>query len=176
MDKLKNWFIKFYQKQKYLFHKDYAFDAIPYSIRNPDNFDKHPTALICEGVLIRNSAGKVEVGENSQIGPYTVIFAGRLGVFIGKNVIIAPHVVIAAGNHNYRDLERPMRFSTAFSSGPIIIGNDVWIGANSTITDGITIGDGAVIGANSVITHDVAPFDIVAGVPARIIRNRKGMD
>jgi acetyltransferase-like isoleucine patch superfamily enzyme len=176
MDKFRRWLNKFYQKQKHPFRKDYAFDAAPYSVRNMDNFDKHPTALICEGVLIRNGSGKVEIGENSQVGPYTIIFAGRLGVFIGKNVMIAPHVVIAAGNHDYRDLERPMRFSTAFSSGPIIIGNDVWIGANSTITDGITIGDGAVIGANSAVTHDVASFDIVAGVPARIIRNRKEID
>lgn len=52
------------------------------------------------------------------------------------------------------------------------IGNDVWIGANVFIKDGITIGDGAIIGANSVVTHDVEPYTIVAGTPARVIRKR----
>lgn len=160
-------------KFNHLFSKKYGFDAVSFSIAYPNNFSKHPSVLICEGVLIRNGLGKVEIGENSQIGPYTVIFAGTIGVFIGKNVMIAPHVVIAAGNHDYHSLEKPMRFSEAYSTGPIIVGDDVWIGANCTITDGVTIGEGAVIGANSVVTQNVAPFDIVAGVPARVIGNRK---
>lgn len=53
-----------------------------------------------------------------------------------------------------------------------LIGNDVWIGANVFIKDGVTIGDGAIIGANSVVTHDVEPYAIVAGTPAKIIRYR----
>ena len=53
-----------------------------------------------------------------------------------------------------------------------IIGNDVWIGANVFIKDGVTIGNGAIIGANSVVTHDVEPYAIVAGSPAKIIRYR----
>lgn len=53
-----------------------------------------------------------------------------------------------------------------------VIGNDVWIGANVYIKDGLKIGDGAIIGANSVVTHDVEPYAIVAGCPAKIIRYR----
>ncbi|HBM90665.1 MAG TPA: hypothetical protein DD400_02140 [Rhodospirillaceae bacterium] len=53
-----------------------------------------------------------------------------------------------------------------------IIGNDVWIGRSATIKPGITIGDGAVIGSHAVVTHDVAPYTIVAGVPARTLRQR----
>jgi acetyltransferase-like isoleucine patch superfamily enzyme len=52
------------------------------------------------------------------------------------------------------------------------IGNDVWIGTNVYLKDGITVGDGAVIGAHSVVTHDVAPYAVVAGSPARVIRQR----
>lgn len=54
----------------------------------------------------------------------------------------------------------------------VVIGNDVWIGENVCIMSGVSIGDGAVIGAHAVVTHDVAPYSIVAGVPAREIRKR----
>ena len=58
------------------------------------------------------------------------------------------------------------------STKPVTVGNDVWIGRNAIIMDGITIGDGAVVGAAAVVTKDVPPYAIVAGVPARIIRYR----
>lgn len=58
------------------------------------------------------------------------------------------------------------------SRGDIIIGNDVWTGFECLIMSGVTVGDGAVIGARSVVTHDVPPYTIVAGSPARVIRRR----
>lgn len=57
-------------------------------------------------------------------------------------------------------------------NNPTIIGNDVWLGANVVVKQGVKIGDGAVIGANAVITHDVPPYSIVVGVPAKIIKFR----
>lgn len=61
---------------------------------------------------------------------------------------------------------------TSYSKGDIIIKNDVWIGANCTLIDGITIGNGAVIAAGSVVTKDVPPYAIVGGNPAKLIRDR----
>ena len=61
---------------------------------------------------------------------------------------------------------------TGVYKGPTIIGDDVWIGENVLITGGLTIGTGAVVAARAVVTHDVPPYAIVAGVPARIIRMR----
>ena len=55
----------------------------------------------------------------------------------------------------------------------VVIGSDVWIGANAVITPGVRIGDGAVVGAGAVVTKDVAPYTIVGGVPAKVIGNRK---
>ena len=57
-------------------------------------------------------------------------------------------------------------------SRPVTIGNDVWIGMNAVIMDGITIGDGAVIGAGAIVTHDVPPYAVAVGVPARVTRHR----
>jgi acetyltransferase-like isoleucine patch superfamily enzyme len=61
---------------------------------------------------------------------------------------------------------------SSYSKGDIIIKNDVWIGLNCTILDGITIGNGAVIAAGSVVTKDVAPYSIVGGNPAKLIKYR----
>jgi acetyltransferase-like isoleucine patch superfamily enzyme len=127
-------------------------------------------AEIWEYVIIRAGV-KMEIGESSQIGPFTVIFGGN-EIKIGKNVIIAPHCVIAAGNHDYSQTSIPMRFSSSISKGPIIIHDNVWIGANCTITDNVTIGKDAVIGANSVVTKNIEPFGIYAGVPAIKIGER----
>lgn len=127
--------------------------------------------LLCEYVIVRAGDAPVEIGQFSQVGPFTVILGG-VGVRIGDNAMIGPHCCIAAGNHDYKQVEKPMRFAGDLASGPIVIEDNVWIGANVTITDGVRIGRDAVIGANSVVTKDVAPYDIVGGVPARVIGNR----
>jgi acetyltransferase-like isoleucine patch superfamily enzyme len=59
-----------------------------------------------------------------------------------------------------------------FRRGPVVIGNDVWIGAGAVVRRGVTIHDGAIVGAGAVVVHDVAPYTIVGGVPARPIRRR----
>ncbi len=58
------------------------------------------------------------------------------------------------------------------SKGPIVVGNDVWIGTRAIILSGVKIGDGAIIGAGAVVTKDVQPYEIVAGVPAKYIKRR----
>jgi acetyltransferase-like isoleucine patch superfamily enzyme/predicted SAM-dependent methyltransferase len=122
-------------------------------------------------VIIRTYIDPVIVGKHTQINPFTVIYGGS-GVFIGNNVMIGPHCMIASGNHDYIQTEKPMRFAGSLTQGPIFIEDNVWIAANCTITDGVRIGHDAVIAANSVVTKDVAPNDIVGGVPAKVIRSR----
>lgn len=126
---------------------------------------------IQEYVVIKTYRNRVEIGKCTQINPFTVIYGGN-GVYIGDNVMIAPHCMIASGNHDYKQLDKPMRHAGDLSKGPIVIEDGVWIGANATITDGVTIGHNAVVSANSVVTKNVAPFDIVGGVPAKVISNR----
>lgn len=103
-------------------------------------------------------------------------------VTIGNYCSIAPGVkIIASGEHNYYSisnyplksmlLKQGIEFDT-FSKGPVIIGNDVWIGYRAIILSGVKIGDGAVIGAGSIVVDDVPDFAIVAGVPAKVIKHR----
>ena len=69
------------------------------------------------------------------------------------------------------DMDAPAASEMPFK-GDTVIGNDVWIGQNAVLLPGVTIGDGAIIGANSVVGSDVAPYTIVAGNPAKVIRKR----
>lgn len=85
---------------------------------------------------------------------------------IGNYVAIAPEVCILAAGHDYRRRDLP---DTAAS---IQIEDYVWIGARSIILQGVTIGEGAVVAAGSVVSRDVPPYTIVAGVPAKVIKQR----
>lgn len=129
-------------------------------------------AEIKDYVIIRTHSNPVTIGEYTQINPFTVIYGGS-GVQIGKNVMIAPHCMLAAGNHDFKQTDKPIRFAGNLSKGPIIIEDNVWIGANCTITDGVKVGRDAVVGANSVVTKDVEPYSIVGGVPARVLGFRE---
>ena len=100
-------------------------------------------------------------------------------VRIGAFCSFAPEVKIhASSEHPQAVTTYPLhRFcgekrSFSVAKGPVIIGNDVWIGHRATILSGITIGDGAIIGAGSVVTKDVAPYSVTAGNPASHIRFR----
>lgn len=129
-------------------------------------------AEIHDHVIIRTFQNPVQIGEYTQINPFTVIYGGS-GVYIGNDVMIAPHCMIAAGDHDFKQIDIPIRHAGNLSRGPIVIKDGVWIGANVTITDGVTIGHNAVVAAGSVVTKDVAPYDIVGGVPAKKIANRR---
>jgi galactoside O-acetyltransferase len=112
---------------------------------------------------------ELNIGNHVQINAGTTIY-GK--VLIGNYVMIAPNCVLAGGNHIFSDTEIPIMFQNSVEKG-IVIEDDVWIGANCSIVDGVTIGKGAIIGANSVVTKDVAPLSIVFGNPAKFVKWRK---
>ncbi len=122
------------------------------------------------GVLLHPYAGSIEVGIDAYIGPYSVIY-GHGGVTIGKDTLISMHCRILSSNHTLPPAGTIVR-SCGDQPLPTRIGAAVWLGAGATILGGVTIGDGAVIGAAAVVTRDVAPYSIVAGIPARPIGRR----
>jgi acetyltransferase-like isoleucine patch superfamily enzyme len=92
-------------------------------------------------------------------------------IIFGDNVLVGPSVKMFSGNHGTKLNGNPMVYQERVEAD-IIIGNDVWIGANSVITSGVTIADGAVVAAGSVVTKNVPANTIVGGVPAKTIKIR----
>lgn len=115
------------------------------------------------------SGKRIQIGDNSGLGENC---QAPDNIQIGRDVMMGPDVLIIGKNHKFEDLQTPMRLQGAKDAPPVVIGDDVWIGARVIILPGITINKGAIIGAGSVVTQDVPPFAIYAGNPARIIRFR----
>ncbi|MEC4271825.1 DapH/DapD/GlmU-related protein [Adlercreutzia sp. R25] len=92
-------------------------------------------------------------------------FQDQGGIYIGDHAYIGHNVVLATLNHDLNPARR-----ADMDPAPIRIGDNVWIGANSTVLPGVTIGDGAVVAAGAVVTRDVPAMTVVGGVPARVIR------
>lgn len=88
-------------------------------------------------------------------------------VTIGDRVLFGPYVSIFAATHETEIQSR--RDSVEFAR-PVTIGNDCWIGGQTTILPGVTIGNGCTIGAGSVVTKDIPPFSVAVGSPARVIK------
>jgi acetyltransferase-like isoleucine patch superfamily enzyme len=112
----------------------------------------------------------LRVGTNSGWGVGCFINAGG-GVTIGNDVLIGPRVVIHSLNHVYKDAKVPIRLQGHVAK-PVVIEDDVWIGAGAIILAGVRVGRGAVVGAGSVVTKDVPAFGVVVGNPARFVRFR----
>jgi len=125
------------------------------------------------GVRLRRFAAvygpeTLELGSEVDIGEFVVIRAGG-GVTIGNRVLIAAHAIVTSTGH---PVELP-RFGECIHDR-VVIGDDVWIGAGAIVLPGVTVGDGSIIAAGAVVTHDVAPRTVVAGVPAKVIKDIAG--
>ena len=125
----------------------------------------HPYAML----LCYN--GNIELGDFVSINSFCVLY-GHGELIIGNNVRIAAGTIIAPVNHVFSDPNKPIRQQGIITKG-IIIKDDVWIGANSTILDGVTIGRGSVIGAGSVVTTTIEPYSIAVGVPCKVVKKRE---
>lgn len=125
-----------------------------------------------ENVNIEKNArfdNRVSLGNNSGIGVNAFVAAY---VKIGNDVMMGPDCMIFTSNHGTSSLEQPMWMQPFTDPKPVVIEDDVWIGARVIILPGVHVGKGSVIGAGSVVTHDVEPYSIVGGNPARLIRYR----
>lgn len=126
--------------------------------------------LECTGYL-----AEMVLGNNISIGEYSHITCAQKMV-IGDGLLTGRYVLItdnAHGENLPNELNIPPLARRVYSSGPVIIGRNVWIGDKATILPNVKIGDGAVIAANAVVTKDVPPFSVAAGCPARVIKTVK---
>jgi maltose O-acetyltransferase len=113
----------------------------------------------------------IEIGDNSGIGVNCHVPSD---IRIGNDVMMGPEVLIIGQNQNHRfdDLTVPMRLQGHNASSPVVVEDDVWIGARVIILPGIKIGKGAILGAGAIVTRDVPPYAICVGNPARVVRFR----
>lgn len=121
-------------------------------------------------LLLTKPFPKLQIGDNVTIGKGSIISI-KDSLKIGDFTLIGSYVQITDSNHSIRR-DNLIKYQRA-KINPINIGQDVWIDSGARILPGIKIGNGAVIGANAVVTHDIPPFAIAVGVPARVIKYRE---
>lgn len=114
----------------------------------------------------------IKIGDNCLFRKNAHITATQ-EITIGENLLTGTNVFITDNSHGLTDketLNEAPRIRPIVSKGKVRIGNNVWLGNNVCILPGVTIGDGCIIGANSVVTHNIPPYSVVGGVPAKIIK------
>ncbi|MDU0808906.1 acyltransferase [Aquirufa regiilacus] len=120
----------------------------------------------------KKGTSSIKIGDNCSIGEYCLITSIN-SIKIGNGVLIGRRVTITDNSHGASLLEEskimPCRRSL-YSKGPILIGNNVWIGDKVSIMPGVEIGDGVIVAANTVVTKDIPQNVVVGGVPAKVIK------
>ena len=142
-------------------HHSVRMDTPPYR-----QFSLGDDSVIESFACINNAVGDVLIGDHTRIGLHNTIIGP---VTIGNHVNLAQGITVTALNHNFGDTEKCID-EQGVSTTPVTIGDDVWIGANAVILPGVHIGQHCVIAAGAVVTKDVPPHSLVAGVPAKIIK------
>ena len=143
-------------------HRSARMDTPPYRI-----FSLGDYSVIESFACINNAVGDVMIGNHTRIGLHNTIIGP---VEIGSHVNLAQGITVTALNHNFDDTEKRID-EQGVSTNPVTIEDDVWIGANAVILPGVTIGNHCVVAAGAVVTKDVPPHSLVAGVPAKVIKN-----
>lgn len=146
-------------------------DSIIYQSVRKDITPFHPFTLGNYSVIedyccINNAVGEIQIGDRTRIGLHNTIIGP---VRIGDDVNLAQGVVVSGLNHNYEDTLRTIN-EQGVTTSPIIIEDDVWIGANVVITAGVHIGKHSVIGAGSIVTKDIPSYSTAVGNPSRVIK------
>jgi acetyltransferase-like isoleucine patch superfamily enzyme len=129
----------------------------------------HDGVFIGRGTIINARSGYVEIGEGSSISSYCRISRSN----IGRNVLIAAYVYIIGGGHQSTRVDVPIMKQPIESKGGVKLGDGCWIGAVTTLLDGLRVGNDAIIGAHSLVTRDVPSFAIAFGVPAEVKSDRR---
>lgn len=134
---------------------------------------KKNSIIECTGVLREIGEGLV-IGNNVGIAQNAFIQV-RGFVEIGSNIMFGPGVSIFSENHTFKKLDKLLIDQPSERKG-VMIEDNVWVGANVTILDGVKVGTGSIIAAGSVVNRDVPPFAIVGGVPAKVIKLRTSVE
>ncbi len=161
------WYVRllapFYQHRgkHSVIHRSARMDTPPYR-----KFSLGDYSVIESFACINNAVGDVVIGDHTRIGLHNTVIGP---VKIGHHVNLAQGVTVTALNHIFKDANKRID-EQGISTAPVTIGDDIWIGANAVILPGVTIGNHSVVAAGAVVTKDVPPRSLVAGVPAKEIK------
>ena len=123
--------------------------------------------IVSRNCVIQSKTAAVTIGNRTDIGCNTIISSSG-GISIGDSVLIAGNCYIGGGRYITERLDVPMMDQGVYTKGPVMIGDDVWIGAGAIVLDGVQIGKGCIVGAGAVVTKNLPDYAIAAGVPATI--------
>lgn len=134
--------------------------------------------------IFKSMGRDVKIGQSVYFGSGVKIEIGDFSAFnvrcwisndtvLGSDVMMGPEVMILSGSHCFDRHDIPMREQGAPDRRPVVIGDDVWIGARSILLPGVKVGSHSIIAAGSIVTKDVPEWAIVGGNPAKLIKWRK---
>lgn len=148
------------------FQSNYHLEAVR-KMKRGSNTQLAPDMMISNGE-------RIEMGDRSAFGHGVTILAGQNTgrITFGKDVMVGPYCTFTCATYGF-NLGVPANVQPMLEED-IRVGDDVWLGAMAMVMPGVTIGDHAIVAANAVVTHDVEPWSIVGGIPAKVIgmRNR----
>ena len=125
---------------------------------------------VARGATLQAERGTLRIGERCHVGIGAIITA-KAAVTIGNDTLIAEYVTIRDQDHDHTQ-PGPIA-ADGFLTAPVVIGDGAWIAAKATVLRGVTIGEGAIVAAGAVVTRDVPAGAVVAGIPARVVRQRR---
>ena len=115
---------------------------------------------------LNNAVGDLIIGDYTRVGLGNTIIGP---VNIGSHVNLAQNITVTGLNHNFEDVNTPID-KQGVSTSPVVIEDDVWVGANAVILPGVTIGKHSVVAAGSVVSKSIPPYSVCAGIPARVVK------
>jgi len=159
------WFVnplKHHKGKGSLVRRRTRMDVMPFN-----NFSIGRDSTIEDFSTVNNGVGDVYIGDRTRIGLGNTLIGP---VKIGNDVMFAQNVVLSGLNHGYTDINTPIS-DQQVETKPIVIEDEVWIGANAVVTAGVTVGKHAIVAARSVVVKDVPPYTIVGGNPAKPLKH-----
>ena len=130
--------------------------------------------FIGRNTILSCKNGDIEIDDRANIGFNCEIFSGG-HVRLGKNTLVAAYTYLVGGDHLHDRTDLPVLDQGRIAKG-IEVDDNVWLGAHVVIADGARVGRDAIIGAGAVVFGEIPPFQIAAGVPAKVVRDRRSDD
>jgi len=128
--------------------------------------------IINRNSIVQSKEGDIAIGESVSVGTNSTIVSWS-GIRIGNRTVIAGGCCLSAGRFDFEDLTKSIAEQDSYSTGPIVIDENVWIATRVTVLDGVHIGNGCIISAGSVVTGNIPPAAVAHGNPAKVVFTRR---